>query len=68
MTLRLLLSNNKLSLQLFNNSKEIDNSIVLLEPYILDLTNLDIISSDLIEDRKEIDNFKKDFFLLKYIE
>jgi len=67
-TLRLLLSNNKLSLQLFNNSKEIDNSIVLLEPYILDLTNLDIISSDLIEDRKEIDNFKKDFFLLKYIE
>jgi len=41
---------------------------MLLEPCILDLTDLDIVYSDLIRDKKEINNFKEDFFLLKYIE
>ena len=54
-------SDNELSPQLFNDSEEADESTALLEPRILDLTDLYI---DLIGDRKEIDNSEEDFFSL----
>ncbi len=67
-TPRLSLSDNELLLQSFNDSEETDNSIALLEPCILDLTDLDIVYSDLIGDEKEMDNFEEDFFSLKHAE
>ena len=60
----LLPSDNELSPQSFNDSEEADDSTVILEPCILDLTDPDIVYSDLIGDGKERDNFEEDFFLL----
>jgi hypothetical protein len=57
------LPNTELSLS-FNNSKEADDSIALLEPRILDLTNPYIVYSNLVGDGKEMDNFGEDFFSL----
>jgi hypothetical protein len=54
----------ELSPQSFDDSEEADDSIALLEPRILDLTDPCIVYSDLVGDRKEMDNFGEDFFSL----
>ena len=54
----------ELSPQSFDDSKEADDSIALLEPRILDLTDPCIAYSDLVGDGKEMDNFGEDFFSL----